>query len=192
MGRIKHKSFTLIELIIAVGIVGLLLPAVFSIFFAIIRQQLVLVAYQTMKQQGDSVQRNIKNILQNRAAYITDSTYDFASSPEACPLITTPTPTQSPDLYIKDRDEISIHLYSDINPTPPTVAVASDSAGVIPKTYRLTSQDVTITDLTFTCSRINDFTPPIVKTSYTVLKSAVFQDKDISLLYSFSTRLRNY
>ena len=83
MGIRLKKSFTLIELIVAVGIVGLVLPAVFSIFFSIIRQQLVLIAFQDMKRQGDSIQRNIKNILQNRVAYITDFSY---TSTDECPI----------------------------------------------------------------------------------------------------------
>ncbi|PIV08630.1 hypothetical protein COS52_01735 [Candidatus Roizmanbacteria bacterium CG03_land_8_20_14_0_80_39_12] len=33
MGRIRNKSFTLVELIVAVGVVALVLPAIFNIFF---------------------------------------------------------------------------------------------------------------------------------------------------------------
>jgi len=63
MGRIRNKSFTLVELIVAVGVVALVLPAIFNIFFVIIRQQIVLTAYQDMKRQGDSIAKNIKYIL---------------------------------------------------------------------------------------------------------------------------------
>ena len=190
MGIITRKSFTLMEMIVAVGVVGLILPAVFAIFFTIIRQQLVLISYQEMKQQGDSAERNIKNILQNRAAYITDSGYEAT---DVCPLPLIPTPTIFPDsnLFIKDRDGISIKLYKKTLPSIDTIA--SDSADIIPvptKTYYLTSQDVTISSLSFTCYRVNEFTPPIVSTTFTVQKSSVFTN--ISLPYSFNVRLRNY
>lgn len=182
MGTIKRASFTLIELIVAVGVVGLILPAVFSIFFTIIRQQLVLIAYQEMKQQGDSAQTNIKNLLQNRAAYITDSAY---TALDVCPLPLTPTPTFSPNLYVMDRDGHKIQLA--LNGTQ----LASTSADV-GKTYNLTSSVVIISNLDFgfSCYRINEFTPAIVSTKFTVSKSTVF--KETSLPYSFDTRLRAY
>jgi len=185
MGLITRKSFTLMEMIVAVGVVGLILPAVFGIFFIIMRQQLVLISYQEMKQQGDSAQRNIKNILQNRAAYLTD----VGGTAIDCPLPLNPIPTIA-SLYIKDREGVSIHLYLTPYPTPPSVSantIASDSAS---KTYYLTTHNVTISDLGFSCHRINEFTPAIVSTTFTVLKSTIFSD--ISLPYSFNVRLRNY
>ena len=195
MGIRLKKSFTLIELIVAVGIVGLVLPAVFSIFFSIIRQQLVLIAFQDMKRQGDSIQRNIKNILQNRVAYITDFSY---TSTDECPIIgqVTPTPTFTPILYIKDREGYSIKLYSVLNPTPAvggaiTIASSSgDLANILTKTYYLSSSDVAVSDIGFSCYRINEFTPATVSTKFSVLKTTTY--KDISLPYSFKIRLRAY
>ncbi len=181
MGIKNNKSFTLVELLVAVGIVGLMLPSVFNIFFTIIRQQLILVAFTEMKQQGDSAQRNIKNLLQNRAAFITDITYgqlDF------CPPLTTPTPVFSSSLYFKDRDGVRVLLYQE----PITNRIASDSAA--PHTYYLTTQSVVVSDLGFTCYHVNEFTPPIVSAHYTVSKSTAF--KDITLPYSFSVKLRDY
>lgn len=185
MGRIK-RSFTLIELIIAVGVTALILPAVFAIFFAIIRQQLVLIAYQTIKREGDSIQRNIKNMLQQRAVYRTDGTYSYLTSEEVCPLITTPTPTFSPDLYMVDRDGQQIHVF----PTPTSTSVTHVASASASKTYLLSSDQVSVTNMGFSCYRLNEFTPPIITTSFTVQKSTYF--KEISLSYLFSTRLRAY
>lgn len=188
MGITKRKSFTLMELIVAVGIIGIILPTVFNVFFIIIRQQLILVSYQTMKQQGDSTRRNIQNILQNRAAYVTDQSY---IATDVCPLITTPTPPYSPGIYLKDRDGKIIHIYP--TPTGTINLIASDSAnadGSVIKTYNLTSPDVTITDLGFSCYKVNDFSPEIVSTTFTVRKSTLF--KEISLPYLFNVKLRDY
>lgn len=185
MGRI-NRSFTLIELIIAVGVTALILPAVFAIFFAIIRQQLVLFSYQTMKHEGDSIQRTIKNILQQRAVYITDSTYSYLTSDAVCPLITTPTPTFAPHLYMIDRNGQRIHVF----PTPTSTSVTYIASASATKTYLLSSDQVSVSGMGFSCYRLNEFTQPIVTTSFTVQKSTYF--KDISLPYLFSTRLRNY
>jgi len=188
MGRVIYKSFTLIELIVAVGVVGLILPAIFNIFFIMIRQQLVLTAYQTIKQQGDSAQRNIKNILQSRAAYITNSSY---TATDVCPLPLTPTP-QFSELYIGDRNKGFIHLYSKLV-SGTIYSIASDSADIsktVIKTYDLTSNDVTVSDMEFSCHRINDFTPAIISAKFTITKTAAL--REISLPYIFNIRLRNY
>jgi len=185
MGTINKKSFTLIELIVAVGVIGLILPTVFNIFFTMIRQQLVLVSYQEIKHQGDSIQTNIKNILQNRAGYISNSDY---SAIDVCPLPLTPTPTFSPQLFIKDREGNKIHIY----PTPLSLSssgVASESA-TFNKIYYLSSKDVSVINLGFSCYKINEFSPVVVSTSFTVQKSTQF--KDVTLPYSFKVRLRNY
>ena len=185
MGTINKKSFTLIELIIAVGVIGLILPTVFSIFFTMIRQQLVLIAYQEIKRQGDSVQTNIKNTLQNRAAYISSSDY---STTDECPLPLTPTPTYSPNLYIMDREGNKIHIY--LTPLSLTSnGVASESA-TFSKVYNLSSKDVSIVNLGFSCYKINEFSPVVVSTTYTVQKSTQFSD--VSLPYTFKVRLRTY
>ena len=192
MGITHRKSFTLIELIVAVGVVGFILPAVFSIFFTIIRQQLVLVAYQEMKYQGDSVQRNIINLLQNRASNVTNSTHTLQSS-DICPLPLSPTPTYSPAFYVGDRDGAFIHLSQAVLLGSSSNTVASASVNFdqsVNKTYDLTSNKVSITNLGFTCVRINEFTPPIISAQFTVQKSTTF--KDISLPYAFNVRLRNY
>ena len=184
MGIITKKSFTLIELVVSVGIIGLILPSIFNIFFTIIRQQLVLVAYQEVKRQGDSAQNNIKNILQNRAAYITDSTYIAA---DVCPYLPNPTPTYSPDLYVRDRNGNVMHYYQAIVSGVDTIASAS---GNVAKVYNLTSTDVKIAGLEFSCYSINSFTPAIISTRFIVQKSTVF--KEISLPYFFSVKLRSY
>lgn len=185
---IKHRSFTLIELIVAVGVVGFVLPSVFNIFFTMIRQQLILVSYQEMKQQGDSIERNIKNLLQTRTAYITDSVY---TANNLCPLFTTPTPTFAPQMYIHDRNGYGIKLYQKTVSGVDTIASDSaDTNNTFLKTYNLSSKDVTVSDFGYSCFKLNDYTPPFVSTTFTMHKSTVFND--MVLPYSFKLQLRNY
>lgn len=181
MGRIKYRSFTLVEMIVAVGVIALVLPSIFNIFFIMIRQQIVLISYQDMIKQGSSIEKNIKYILQNRAGEITESTY----TTDVCPLITTPTP-QFSRIYIKDIDGKPIEIYQDALNANKIASLAAEPN----KKYFLNTSTVQISDLAFTCYKVNDFTPPYVSTSYTITKSALF--KDVSLPYSFSVKLRNY
>jgi len=181
MGRIKRKSFTLVELIVSIGIVALVLPSIFNIFFIMIRQQVILIAYQEMKKEGDSIASNIKYLLQNRASQITDNTYTI----DACNLITSPTPQLS-ELYLTDRDGKPIHIYQDATSADKIASLAAEPG----KKYFLNTTSVLISEMKFSCYKVNDFSPPYVSTSYIVTKSALF--KDVSLPYSFSIKLRNY
>jgi len=188
MGMKYTKSFTLIELIVAVGVVGLILPSVFTIFFAIIRQQLVLAAYQDMIRQGNAVQRNIINILQYRTAYVTNR--DGISS-EVCPVVvgTTPTPTYSSDMYLKDKQGYSIHLYQYVPlGTSSTIASASGDFATPFKTYYLSSPNVAIEGFQYNCYQISKFAPVIVEVKYTLKKSIAL--RDVTLPYEFKVRLR--
>lgn len=174
----KNKSFTLIELLVSVFIVALILPPLFAIFFSMMRQQVVLFAYSDMIKQGENIHANVKHLISNRSILITDSGYVA----DVCPLMTTPTPTPASVLYSIDTSGNRIRLYQEI--AAPN-RIASDSAS---KTYFLTTAGVVVSDLKFTCSKINDQSPPIVKVSYTLKKSAFY--KDISLKYFYSIRAR--
>lgn len=168
-------------MIVAVGIVALVLPSIFNIFFIMIRQQIVLISYQDMIKQGASIEKNIKYILQNRAAQVMESTY----TTDACFLPTTPTP-QFAHIYIKDRDGKPIEIYQDALNADKIASLAAEPN----KKYFLNTSTVAISDLTFSCYKVNDFTPPYVSTSFNVTKSALFNE--VTLLYRFSVKLRNY
>lgn len=176
MGIIK-KSFTLIELLISVAIIALLLAPLFAIVFSIMRQHVVLVAYRDMLHEGNNVKNTIKHLLKERIVQITDESY----LNDVCPLNTTPSPTVAPRLYSTDLAGNTIHIYQE--DTGPR-RIASDSASA---TYYLTTENVDISDIGFTCHRVNDYTPPLVQVSYTVSKSALY--KDASFTYTFSTRI---
>lgn len=175
----KKKSFTLVELLVSVFIVALILPPVFAIFFSMMRQQIVLIAYSDMIKQGENIHANLKHLISDRSILITDS----GLTTNVCPLLTTPTPTPASTLYALDAEGTPIKIYQEI--AAPN-RIASDSAS---KTYFLTSPSIVVSNLKFTCFKINDQTPSIVKVSYTLEKSAFY--KDISLQYFYSIRTRS-
>lgn len=181
MGLMKTKAFTLIELLVSVSIIALILPALFAIFFTMMRQQVVLMAYRDMIRQGDSIASNMKNIIHTRALRVTDTT-DPGTALDICPVITSPTPTGFPSLILLDTDDSPITFFQEgVAPN----RVASSSAS---KTYYLSTSGVIVNNLTFTCYRVRDDTPPVVQVSYTVNKSALY--RDIALPYVFTVRTR--
>lgn len=182
MGIMKKNSFTLIELLVSVSIIALILPAVFAIFFTMMRQQVVLMAYRDMIRQGDSISNNMKNIIRTRALRVTDST-DPGSAIDICPLVTTPTPTGFPSLILLDTEDSPITFFQE-GASPNRIASSSAS-----KTYYLSTDGVIVNNLKFTCYRIRDNTAPVVQVSYTVNKSALY--RDIALPYTFTVRTRS-
>jgi len=178
MARMKKKSFTLVELLVSVFIVALILPPVFAIFFSMMRQQIVLISYSDMIKQGENIHANLKHLIEDRSILITDSGF----TANVCPLITSPTPTPASTLYAIDTERAPIKLYQEV--ASPN-RIASDSAS---KTYFLTSSGIVVSNLKFTCSRINDKTPSVVKASYTLQKNAFYKDISLQYFYTFHTR----
>lgn len=170
----KKRSFTLIEMIVVVGVIALLIPTVFAMTFALIRQQLTLYGYSELRRQGALVQQTIRNLVSQRAAEVTDATY---IATDICPPLTTPTPTGAPRLYFQDKESQGFSLSQELS-APYRFASFSASTG---KTYFLTNSLITIDDLSFTCYRVNTGSPPFVYASYTTTKNIL--DKTISLPY---------
>ncbi|MFZ2026452.1 MAG: type II secretion system protein [Microgenomates group bacterium] len=182
MGLMKKQSFTLIELLVSVSIIALILPALFAIFFTMMRQQVVLMAYHDMIRQGNSIANNMKNIIHTRALRVTDST-DPGTAIDICPIITSPTPTGFQSLVLLDTEDNAI-VFSQEGASPNRIASSSAS-----KTYYLSTGGVIINNLSFTCYRIRDNTAPVVQVSYTVNKSALY--RDVALPYTFTVRTRS-
>jgi len=175
----KRKAFTFFELIVAVVVVSLVLPAIFSIIFIILRQQLVLFGYREIKKQGDTLSHNITQLISERAIQVTDETYTAA---ERCPLIPTPSISLGSSLYLLDADGVGIDLFGDTQ-------VASYAANTSQTAY-LTSSDVTVSGLSFTCYRTNAYSPSVITVSYTVNKTIL--QRSISLQYRLKTQLKPY
>lgn len=171
------KSFTFIELVVSIGVITLVLPAVFAIIYSIVNQQLVLLSFQETKRQGDIVHTSVRSLLQNRASRVVNQS-------TTCPLRTLPTPTYFPQLDLIDLDGYSISLFKEAVPTP---RIASSSAA---KTYYLTNRSVSITDFGFTCYQSNSYSPPVVTFKYTVSKDTIFGSA--SLPYFLTIQLRNF
>jgi len=186
MGRIR-KGFTFIEMLVSVGIIAMVLPAVFAISFAILRQQTILYSFYDAKHQGDNVARIIKIALTTNARKITslaDNTIDI------CPLLTSPTPTFSPRLVVEDKNGIDYVLSLETSPTPAPNRIASQSAVSSSPSY-LTSTSVSVTNLQFSCYKSSAYSPSIVSIFYTVGKNAQYQ-VNTSLDYRLKVKLNSY
>lgn len=176
----RKKSFTLIEMIVVIGVIALLVPTIFAMTFALIRQQLTLFGYSELKRQGSLVQQSIRNTIATRGMSVTDSSY---SDIDICPPLTSPTPTPAQRIYLLDTNNEGFSFFQELA-EPYRFASYSASTG---KTYFLTNSNISLTDVAFTCYRTDEASSPFVYASYTTSKSIL--DRVISLPFKIRVQL---
>lgn len=82
----KIKAFTIVEMLVVIGIVGLILPLFFSIVFTLLKQQVQISLLQRVKQAGDLASTQIQRVVRNSAQDINSLTCQ--SDPVLSPFVT--------------------------------------------------------------------------------------------------------
>lgn len=158
------QSFSLIEMVIVVGVLGLALPVLFAIVFVIIQQQVRIYALQEIKKQGDQALFSMKTTIRQYGAVVAVPTL-IPTIADLCPIYPTPSIADMTALYLYDRDLIGFQYELKNN------KVASNSADNNIIDRYLTDDKVVISNLKFNCYRTNQFSPPIVSLRFRVTKS---------------------
>ncbi len=70
----QSKGYTILEMLIVIAIVGVIMPAIFSILFVILQQQQKINEIVQTKRQGDYILSIMKEKIQREATGITDGT----------------------------------------------------------------------------------------------------------------------
>ncbi len=70
----KVEGFTLIEVIVAVGIISLVLPVIFNIFFITLKSQFEFNELKKVKNNGDNAVNQIQNLIRNDATRLVKCT----------------------------------------------------------------------------------------------------------------------
>lgn len=175
------KSFTLIEMIVVIGVIGMALPIFFTIILAIFQQQTRIYALQEIKRQGDDIITSINNTVKNSAMEIySERTF----SNQKCNLATAPNNTFSSstgtDFFFKDRLGNWFNFYLN-----GTTNIASNSA-TTPIIFN--NDKVTISNFSISCYRRGIYASPVVSLNFTVNYGAT----TTSLNYKTKVKLRSY
>lgn len=186
----KKIGFTLIELLVVVGIVGLVLPAIFAIIFAVIRQQARVFALKQVKREGDFVLNAMEFNIRN---YATGIFADPALTDEYCDQALTPsretyTDGSGDNFYFEDDLGNWFRYYLITNNSVPAVASGSGTTSDI----NLTTSKVRITNFSLTCEREAAFSAPVISISFDVTYNSPFQDELITLPYKTQVQMKNY
>jgi len=192
MGITINKSFTLIELVIVIGVIAISLPVIFGLFFLNLQAQSRIYILQEVKRNGDYTLNVMQDIIKNRAYAIYS---DPGLSTEVCSTKSgsgTPsnftTSLPFPIMYFKDLD--GRYFYFEVA----TNKIASRSAIISPDPYLLTNEKVSVSSFDLSCMRTSVFSPPIVSVSFTVSQAGTStrHEEKASLDYQTKIKLKSY
>jgi len=180
----KRLGFTLIEMIVVIGVIGLTLPVFFTIVFSILQQQARLYALQEVKRQGDNMLSYITASIKNNTTGIYSST-TFTPAFEKCSSTTENSYDSDPGpFYFKDKNSQWFRFYlvpNILNPNNNDLVYNS-----LATSYSLNNNKVTVTDLLISCYRLADYSTAIVTVSYDVNIGTT------TLNFKTRSKLKNY
>lgn len=175
----KKNGFSLLELVLVLAILGIIVPAGFSIFMSSIRAQLKVSLLQEVKRNGDTALSVMENLIKSR----TQSLQQLDGTPICNAAGTT---YSAGDVYFVDPEanRFRFHMSGD--------QIASDSSAI--GSSFLTNAKVSVTDFTLTCEKSSSFTPPIISVGYTVSQASdtTRAEEQATLNYLTKVRLRTY
>jgi type II secretory pathway pseudopilin PulG len=185
--RTSWRSFSLIELVIVIGVIGISLPVIFGLFFIALQQQSKIFILQEIKRNGDYALNTMQSTIKQYAQKVTMSDYIT----EICPILPNPTPALGSTIYFVDKFG-NYFKYSKTSTSPSKIA--SDSPSLVISNWYLTNDRVKIDLLEFTCYKTNAFSPPIVVVLFTVSQTgtpARYEEK-ASMTYQTKIKLKSY
>jgi Tfp pilus assembly protein FimT len=175
-----EKGFTFLEFVIVIGVIAVVLPVVFSMFFLTLRGQARIYSLQEVKKNGDYALTIIENLLRNDAKTIVSDYQD----PNSTILCATTGQDLGGVLNVRTKNSDGFQLSVENN------KIASKSASTSQTSY-LTSDKVVINGVSIRCDNNNQYANPLVSISFTVSKTGARAEDTASINYETKIKLRN-
>lgn len=181
--KYKNLGFTLIELIIVFGLIGLIFPVLFGIIFTVLRQQTKIIRLQTVINEGQYLSQTIKSTIETSAYKIYS---DQNLSTEVC---SNSDSVYQGILYFSDFNNQRFNYYLDIDNN----RVASYS-GIIGNSVYLNSPKTQLVNFSTSCQRLNKFSPPIININFTLKYNSQSNrpEDNVSLTFYNYIKLKSY
>lgn len=174
---IREKGFTLIEFLIVLSIVVFIVPSVFGLIYSLLRQQSRIIALQEVKRQGDLAFNHIKVNIKNNAV----STYSNLSGATAICATTGSSSAATSSMYFQNATGLNSYFgYSGSGTAIQYLQTGSSAA--------ITNSAVNVSSLALGCTKVSEFTPPLVNLAFTVSQSA----NNVSLNYKTLIKLNTH
>ncbi len=180
------KFFTLIEVIVVLGVLGFIIPTIFIIVFTISREQLKVKAITEVKRQGDFIINNISNLIKNNAISIHSSV-----PPNLSNIV----------CFDSDFNNNSELVFEDLNTQWFKIYLNNDkiSSSSALSIINLNSNSTKIYNFSIGCQSGNFYSAPIVNLSFDICykgnKTDCITDSiesTATLHYQTKIKLRNY
>jgi len=155
---LKKSGFTLIEIIVVLGILGLILPVMFSIIFSITRQQTRVYVLSTVKREGDNALNIIENMIRNNAGAIF-------SDQELLNQVCNTTDYDGGDgsnFYISDKTGQWFKFSLSNSKIASASSIPNSSQNLT------SSSNTTITSFNINCQQTSTITQPVVGIAFTI------------------------
>ena len=191
---INNLSFTFIETLVVISVIGLIFPVVISILFVILQQQMKIFRLSEVKRQGDNIVTVLENAVKNNAYTIYYGLTEICEADNTSPFPHSGSPSSFRDKY---NSEFSIN-YSTPNlsisyPPPPVPAPTFSFAQ-----GQLNSSKVIVDSYSISCTRAEIYSEPVVSVSFTICYNvngsctSSRPEETAALDYQTSIKLRSF
>ncbi len=174
----KTKGFTIIEIVVVVGILGIIAAMGTNMFFTVIKGSTKSKNLITVKQNGDYALSVIGRMIRNSQEIITNSDGQICENGMT-----------KIKLRNFDSGETEFEFFdSDGDPSNGYDYVASNSS-------RLTSDQIRVTDGAFDCSSVGEFHPQAVIIRFTLdqnITTTPRPEEEASVDFRTTVEVRNY
>ncbi len=173
-------------MLVVVGVVALVLPAVFSIVFSILRQQAKVYALQEIRRQGDFVLNSVRTTLKNYAV----SVHSASPPDDTNQLCVAPGTSSSGQIYFKDRFNNYLSYSVD------SENIIASSSSIPSSSINLTNNKVRVdpSEFSIKCERSRVSAPPIITVSYVLEynSNSVRPEDNASFRYQTKIQLKSF
>lgn len=184
-----RKSFTLIETIVVVAVIGMTLPVLFAIIFTLMRQQVKIYRLSQIKRGGDYVINLMENVIKDKAVTIHTNT-----PPSDANIIckNVGTSASGTSLYFLDKNKQWFGYLATGN------SVASTSANLA-SPINLTSSKIIVSNFSIYCSRNSIYSPASILLGFDIcydtgsgICTSIRPEEVTSMHYQTRIKLRSY
>ncbi len=185
MFKNRHiHGYTLIEMVVVIGVITIVLPALFSIIITILQQQSKIYQLQEIKRQGDNALTVMENLIRNRARTLSFSpNFDEANQICRSPQEETSGPYTS--LYFKDDTGNYFQLYLNSAKITSQSAILNNIVN-----SDLTGSKIQVDSFSLSCVKRAEFSTPLISISFSLKYKDSSQDSP-SMTYQTKVKMRN-
>lgn len=162
----KKKGFTLIEVIVVIAVIGFVLPALFSIIFSILKQQVQVYYLAETKREGDYVLSTLQTLMRPTVEISMDASGSIAKCAKVERY-----PVSGYDngsaFYFTDNTNTTSEFYLYTNNGKGTIKYKQDVSSLSPAAD-LTTDKVTVTSFQLACERLSTYSPPTLTLIFTL------------------------